>query len=122
MPSYSGDHGETGIRFPGKGIFLREKATGKCHPLNYLIAKIKYSVEHKVQAFKKVKYSEKSKNAHITDVAIADIDVAGIQKKVALVYIPDAGGALGYFHPIKRRRRDQKIKDKISEVWGNSKK
>ena len=108
MPSYSGDHGETGIRFPGKGIFLREKATGKCHPLNYLIAKIKYSVEHKVQAFKKVKYSEKSKNAHITDVAIADIDVAGIQKKVALVYIPDAGGALWLLPPDKTKKKGSK--------------
>jgi hypothetical protein len=99
LPSYSGDYGQISIRFPGKGLLLRNKATGKCYPLNYLIAEVKYKIEQKLQPFRKLKYSERFGNLKIAEAAVADIDIGGIKKRAMLVYNYDVGGAVWLLPP-----------------------
>jgi len=98
-PSYIGDHGEIRIDFPGKGLLLKDKATGNQYPLDHLVAQVKYTIERKLYPFRKLKYSEETKDLKIADAAVAEVDILGIKKRVVLAYDYNVGGALWLLPP-----------------------
>ncbi|MHC4269972.1 MAG: restriction endonuclease [Planctomycetota bacterium] len=86
------EEGEKNVKFPGKGLFLRNTSTGKTVPVKFAIAKLRYSIKQELIPFKLVQYQAKDGEEKITDAAYADIKLGDKEAQVMVVYKYDEGG------------------------------
>ncbi len=86
------EEGEINVRFPGDGLLLRSKSSGKTVPVNYAIAKLRYSVTQELVPFRLVQYQAKDSEENITDAAYADMKFGDNEARVMIVYKDGEGG------------------------------
>lgn len=84
--------GQKRIRFPGLTLQMRDESTGLIHKLVEALAVIHYEVIEDLIPFKLVSYTNSPSGELITDAAVAEMNLGGVQGKLMIVYKEDAGG------------------------------
>lgn len=86
------EEAEIKVRFPGEGLLLRSTATGNTVPVNFAIAKLRYTVKQEIVPFRLVQYKAKNSDEHITDAAYADMTFDEKKARLMIVYKDSEGG------------------------------
>lgn len=84
--------GQKRIRFPGLSLQMRDESTGLVHKVVEALAVIHYEVIEDMVPFKLVSYSNSPSGELITDAAVAEMNLGGVQGKLMIVYKEDTGG------------------------------
>ena len=83
---------EVTIKFPGDGLFLKDIATDDTVPVNFAIAKLRYTTEQELVPFRLVQYQAANNDEHIADVAYADMKFGEKEARFMIVYKDGQGG------------------------------
>lgn len=93
--------GQKQIHFPELTLQMRDESTGVIHKVVEALVVIHYEVIEELIPFKLLSYSNSPSGDLITDAAVADMNLGGVQGKLMIVYKEDAGGQI-VFVPEKR--------------------
>ena len=83
---------EITVKFPGDGLFLRNTSTGDKVPINYAIAKLRYTIKQELVPFRLVQYQAADSDEQITDAAYADMRLGEKEARLMIVYKDGEGG------------------------------
>jgi hypothetical protein len=86
--------GQKRIHFPGLTIQMRDESTGVIHKVVEALAVIHYEVIEDLIPFKLLSYTNSPSGELITDAAVAEMNLGGVQGKLMIVYEEDAGGRI----------------------------
>ncbi len=95
--------GELIVRFEGGGLILRDIASGGQVPVNFAIAKIKYSVTQDSIPFRLFRY--KDKDASIADAAVVQFNFGERSGNIMMIYKEGKGGQIVFVPDRKKQKR-----------------
>jgi len=95
---------EKRIIFTSPGLALRNDETGAVYNVVQALAVVQYEIVEDFIPFKLHSYATSPEGEHITDAAVAEIDLGGIKGKMMIVYKQAEGGHV-VFVPEKKVER-----------------
>ncbi len=93
-PQYPVEENTIDVKFSGGEWILRNTNTGETVPVNFAIARIRYSVKQELVPFQLVQYQAKDGDGNITDAAYADIKLGDKETRLMIVYKDGEGGSV----------------------------
>lgn len=86
------DQNELVVRANGNGLILRNSTTGATTAVKFAIARLTYSIEHRLAPHRLVQYVERADDKHITDAAISEFVWGDTAMRMVIVYKEGEGG------------------------------
>jgi len=86
------EQNELVVRAKGNGLILRNPTTGATTPVKSVVARLTYSIEHRLAPHRLVQYVERADDKHVTDAAISEFVLGDTAMRMVIVYKEGDGG------------------------------